>query len=156
MKIVRHAKHLLLHLEQRERHLVFGILRLYPQIPPGHFRLSKSGGTPESQSNQALLDEALAEQRAEAKKQLQRLLSEPKRCEETSSGVRIRFAEGEVDWFLQVLNDIRIGSWLRLGAPEGRVDPTGLKPELVPLFLAMELAGALQMELLGALNRPTI
>ena len=117
--------------------------------------MSKSG-TPESQSNQALLDEALAEQRAETKRQLQGLLSEPKRCEETSNGVRIRFSEGEVDWFLQVLNDIRIGSWLRLGSPEGRVDPTQLSPESVPLFLAMELAGHLQMELLGALNRPTI
>lgn len=153
MRVIRHTDKFLLHLSNREKELLFNLLELYPQIPPGHFKLSKAGEVPEPEANQRLLDEALAEQRTASRKQLRALLEDPKRFEETPSGFRLRLSEGDVDWLLQVLNDIRIGSWVRLGSPERKVDWKSLKPEKVPLIVSMEMAGHIQMELVSALAR---
>ena len=103
---------------QREKRLLPQILKLYPRVPPAHHVLSKSGRLPDREANQRLLDEALAEQRAENKKQLQALLADPRRFEHTETGARLSLSPAEVEWLLQVLNDIRVGSWILLGSPE--------------------------------------
>ena len=115
--------------------------------------LSKSGRLPDREANQRLLDEALAEQRAENKKQLQALLADPRRFEHTETGARLSLSPAEVEWLLQVLNDIRVGSWVILGSPEEK--PAELNAANAPHFLAMEMAGYFQMQLLEALGRET-
>jgi hypothetical protein len=61
------------------------------------------------------------------------------------------FTVTELDWLLQVLNDIRVGSWLRLGSP---ADPHRL--ELTKNnwddFVALEFCGFMQSVLLRSLN----
>jgi hypothetical protein len=153
MKLVRSSKtRLLFHLGQRETRLLLRILKLYPRVPPAHLQLTRSKTLPDRDANQHLLDEALAEQRAENRKHLLALLADPRRFVHIETGSRLSLPPGDIEWLLQVLNDIRIGSWVRLGSPEAK--PPKLNDATTPDFLAMEVAGYFQMRLLEALQGP--
>jgi hypothetical protein len=154
VKLVRSTKaKLVFDLGQREEQMLLRLLKLYPCVPAAHHVLSKAGQMPGAAANQQLLDEALEEQRAQNKKHLQTLLNDPGRLEHTDSGSRLSLSPAEVEWFMQVLNDIRVGSWIELGSPQGKL--TELSPAKAPHFLAMERAGYFQMQLLEALERET-
>jgi hypothetical protein len=49
-----------------------------------------------------------------------------------------------------MLNDIRVGSWVALGSPEGRVP--AVDEDTAHHLLAMEIAGFFQMNLLAAVE----
>ncbi|HVM51116.1 MAG TPA: hypothetical protein VMU04_24010 [Candidatus Acidoferrum sp.] len=151
MKLTRRpGGRLVVELGRREGNLLLLVLKQYPCLPPAHQPLSKSGLLPNQQDTQQLLDEALAEQRAECKKQLRALLADPQRFKKKTDGYRLSLSPGDAEWLLQVLNDIRVGSWVILGSPEGRVE--GLNVENAKNYWAMEMAGAFQAELVAALD----
>jgi len=131
-------------LASREKDLLLEILCLYPRIPPGHQPLSKAAGLDDS--SQRLLDEALAETRSQNKKELEALLADPKRLRQQPTGWRLALSSSEVEWLLQVLNDIRVGSWIQLGSPEAPL--TALNAKTAPHLSAMEIAGSFQMRFL--------
>lgn len=135
-------------LGRREKQALLDLLKLYPCLPAAHQPLSKGGGLPIAETGQGLLDEALAEQRQENRRRLQALLAEPGRFQEQQSGWRFSLSPAEVEWLLQVLNDIRVGSWVRLGSPESRL--RRLDEKTIPHYWAMELSGQFQIELLEA------
>ncbi len=152
MKLVRATKtRLLFQVSRRETRLLLQVLKLYPRVPSAHHVLTRSGRLPDQEANQRLLDEALAEQRAENKNHLQALLADPQRFAQNETGSRLSLSPTEVEWLLQVLNDIRVGSWVILGAPEEKL------PEVteanVADVAAMEMAGYFQMQLLEALGQ---
>ncbi|HEV2392482.1 MAG TPA: hypothetical protein VG146_08985 [Verrucomicrobiae bacterium] len=151
MKFIRTAKgRFLFQLGQRERALFLGLLGLYPRVFSAHQPLSKKGRMPNIESSQQLLDEALAEQRAENKKLLEALLADPKRWAENQAGWRLAISASEIEWLLQILNDIRVGSWVLLGSPEEPLRV--LNEQSGPQVWAMEMAGAYQMFFLHALG----
>ncbi|HVY70208.1 MAG TPA: hypothetical protein VHH73_09790, partial [Verrucomicrobiae bacterium] len=65
---------------------------------------------------------------------------------------RLDFNAEELEWLLQILNDIRVGSWVRLGAP----DLDMVKPEVTPDNLryawALDVSGCFQAALLRAIE----
>ncbi len=124
-----------------ESELLTLILRLYPIIPPAHQRLSKSSA-PVNEANQRLLDEALAEQRNENKKLVESFLADTKRFKVAEVSTQMTVTAGEMEWLLQVLNDVRVGNWILLGSPA--IDPLDLAPTNpnAPRLLAMELAAS--------------
>jgi hypothetical protein len=134
---------------QDEKALFEFLLRLYPVIPSAHQALSKSSANVDE--HQKLLDEALAEQRAENKRHVEQLLADTGRFKETESGVEMSLATGEIEWVLQVLNDVRVGHWILLGSPEThpRLDPN---TEGAAYVLAMEFASMFQVDLLDAIR----
>jgi hypothetical protein len=129
-------------------------LLLHPLIPAEHHRITRQAEAPDLDSAQKLLDEAMATQRAEHRHRLDRWLAAEGRFVPREKGeVELRLAEPDTEWFLQVLNDIRVGSWLRLGCPEEW--DHGLSEEqweLLPYYLAAELCGWLQALLLKAMT----
>jgi hypothetical protein len=141
---------LLFQLGHREERLLYRVLNLYPCMPPAHQKLSKAGKLPEPEANQRLLDDALAEHRADNKKQLQALLADRRRFEHTETGARLSLSPAQVDWVLQVLNDVRVGSWVLLGSPEQMA--VDLNETTAPHFRAMEMAGYFQAQFLQALG----
>ena len=154
MKLIRTTKtRLLFHLGHWEAHLLLEILNLYPCLPPAHQKLSQEGRLPEPEANQQLLDEALAEHRAENKKQLLALLADRRRFAPMDKGVRLSLPPTEVEWVLQVLNDIRVGSWVLLGSPDKKLVQLNQKTALH--YRAMEMAGYFQAQLLEALGGET-
>jgi hypothetical protein len=150
VKVVRAAGRFQLHFGQTEKVLLLAVLNLYPRIPSAHQPLSKSAHLPNLEANQRMLDEALAEQRAKNKKQLDQLLANPRRVRETETGLRVSLSRAEIEWLLQILNDIRVGSWIILGSPEDLRPPAN--EGSVPHYLDMEMAGYFQAELLQALE----
>jgi hypothetical protein len=138
--------HDVFHLDKHEKELFVVLLRQYPVIPPAHHRLSKSN-EPANAPNQKLLDDALAEQRKENKKLVDAFLADPQRFSETETFCRLKLAPGETEWLLQVLNDIRVGSWILAGSP-GELPRPDFTDLTTPEVWTMELAGAFQMSLL--------
>jgi hypothetical protein len=127
------------------------LLGLYPRVPPAHYRLTKNDETiPEAAAGQELLNEALAEQREQHRKLVREFLADPARCQKTSSGGRLVLKAGELEWLLQVLNDIRVGSWVRLGSPESGVPP--ITATNTHDIWAMEAAGFFESCLLEVLS----
>ena len=136
---------------KREKGLLFQILQLYPLVPPAHHQLSKSDDGKAHAENQRLLEEALAEQRRENRRRLLEMLNDPTRFRESDAGPRFTLTASEMEWLLQVLNDVRVGSWLALGEPE-ELDVPEVNQTNAPYLLAMESAGYFESALLDALG----
>jgi hypothetical protein len=139
------------HLGQREKQLLLETIKLYPLVPASHHRLSKSHNARQSDEDQRLLEEALAEQRLENRRQVLVMLTEPQRFRETKSGFELTLTPSQVEWLLQVLNDVRVGSWLALGEPEHGEEPA-VTEQNAKYLLAMELCGLFESVLLAALG----
>lgn len=135
------------HLASGEKDLLLQVLELYPQIPAAYQRVSK-GDTDEGK--QRLLDEALMETRTENKHQLQKVLSDPKRLVQQEEHWVLKLSESDLEWLLQILNDIRVGSWILLGSPESPVE--ALTVANAPHFWTLEMADYFQSRLLEALE----
>jgi len=152
VKLIRSDKRgSVFHLGKREKQLLLETLQLYPLVPASHHRLAKTGESPEDDERQRLLDEALAEHRRENRRQLQAMLNEPHRFLETESGFQFTLGAPQIEWLLQVLNDIRVGSWLALGEPEQGEEPQPNKHN-AHCFLALEVCGLFESALLAALG----
>lgn len=138
---------------KREKRLLFDLLKLYPRVPAAYQRLSKSGLGSGDEENQRLLEEALAAHREENRRQVLAMLNEPGRFIETETGVRFTLSPEQVEWLLQVLNDVRVGSWLALGSPDTEAEEKlELDEQTAPHFFAMQAAGFFEMALVEALS----
>lgn len=140
-------------LGQGEKELFALILSFYPVIPSAHQPLSKSSADA-NKAHQHLLDEALAEQRNENKKLVSAFLADGKRFEETETFCHMTVSATEMEWLLQVLNDIHVGSWILLGSPEE--EPADFLPTEpnARYFGTMNLARWFQGSLLAAMDGP--
>jgi len=138
-------------LGKREKRLLLEVLKLYPLIPSTYHKPSKSLDETEVAATQKLLQEALAERKQESKKQLQSMLNEVSRFKETKSGYRFILSPQQADWLLEVINDIRVGSWILLGQPDEKQGTTFDLTETNARYLwAMEVCGYFQFALLKA------
>jgi hypothetical protein len=152
MKLLRSDKRgFVFHLGEREKHVLLQTLQLYPLVPASHHRLARSGDSPEDEERQRLLDEALAEHRRENRRQLQAMLNETHRFQKTESGFQLHLTAAQIEWLLQVLNDIRVGSWLALGEPDQGEEPEPNKHN-AHCLLALEVCGLFESGLLAALG----
>lgn len=151
MKLLQSDKdRLIFRLSPGEKTVLLDVLKLYPRVPPAHHRLSRGEETDDDAERQRLLDEALAEQRARNKRQLQALLQRPETFQRADGGWRFTLRRGDFEWLVQVLNDVRVGSWIALGSPEQlprQFAPDGANASHVAV---MEIAGLFQMALLEA------
>lgn len=154
MKLIRTGKDTFVFaLGRREKRLLFELLKLYPLIPPSHHRLSKSTKAGDDDDNQRLLEEGLATQREENKRQVLTMLNEPARFKETESGFRFALSPPQMEWLLQVLNDVRVGSWINLGSPDTEQDEQlALTEETAPYYWVMQAAGFFEMALVEAMS----
>ena len=106
---------------------------------------------------QALLADALAEQREKNRVAAQSFLTNTARFEPNEGDWLLTLSDAEIEWFLQVLNDLRVGSWLALDSPQQDDDGSyinfeNVTAENVTDIWTMEICGALQYELLKALH----
>ena len=141
-------------ISKRDRRLLLDAFKLYPLIPISHLKLTKSGTEAQMKANQRLLEEALAEQRAENKKQVEALLHEEGRFKPAKTGFHLALNQYQAEWLLQVLNDVRVGCWLILGEPdEKKGNQVNLTTENAHHLFIMETCGYFQAILLGAIDR---
>jgi hypothetical protein len=149
------ADHRVFQISKREKRLLFEVLKLYPLIPAVQHRLSRTADEEAIAEEQRLLEEALAEQKKENKKQLLAMLNEDQRFVQAERGHRFTLSLPQMEWLLQVLNDIRVGSWLKLGCPdEKNGKPLELNENNAHYYFAMEYCLLFQAALLHALDSP--
>jgi hypothetical protein len=159
VKLVRASPEaVILNLAEIERERFAQILGLYPVLPPAYQPLSRSLPVGSAGEEQRLLDDALAEQRDALRGQIQKWLRTGNRFRQVTAGFNFTLLRADAEWLLQVLNDIRVGQWLLLGAPEEMPhadDVKTLRPELRRAWVTMELSGMFQVQILRALEADT-
>ena len=137
-------------LSKQERDCLLAIVEYYPFLELYIQPLSKTGAV--NSENQRLLEESMTEQRHARLRKLYEFLRGNPRIERDESGsFRLTLKAEEVEWLLQVLNEIRVGCWIRLGRPD--TDDLA-KRELNAADLrartTMDLCGYFQVELMEA------
>lgn len=136
-----------------EKELFFHALNLYPLVPESHHRLTKGKQMPGQRENQRLLEETIQSQRDENRKEIATWLDEPERFTRSGEDWRVQFDRDDLEWLLQVMNDIRVGSWIAVGSPEhSQEQPMETDPDSLRNLLRMEIAGSFEMYFLGAAN----
>lgn len=156
MKLLsRDDNHYVLQFTTQEKDLLLGLLPQYPKLPADHHQASKNDTI--NADVQALLADALAEQREKNRVAAQSFLTNTARFEPNEEDWLLTLTDVEIEWFLQVLNDLRVGSWLALDSPEQDDDGSYINFESVTAenvtdIWTMEICGALQYELLKALH----
>ena len=155
MKLIRADRdNLVFQISKREQRTLVEVLKFYPVMPAHHQPISKETSTAVEES-QRLLEEALSEHRRENRKQLDAMLSDAQRFREHDEGYLFTLSPAQTEWLLQVLNDVRVGSWLILGCPdEKHGKPIKLTDRNSHYLWAMEMGGYFQYELLNALESP--
>jgi hypothetical protein len=121
-------------------------------VPPAHARLSRKATLPDAEANQQLLDEAIASQRDLVRRQLVLMFEDPAKFCQHEKAAHLRLTEGEVEFLLQALNDIRVGNWIQLGSPEELPDPFETEESKAPHAWAMEAAGFFQSQILDVFD----
>jgi hypothetical protein len=136
-----------------EKALLLHLLSLYPLVPESYHRLTQDPQLPKREENQELLDDALKAQRAQNQREILALVGKPGRFAEAAGQCRAAFTRGELEWLLQVVNDVRVGCWIALGSPGYKAKKKG-RPSRASLrhTMLMELAGAFEMFFLGIIN----
>jgi hypothetical protein len=133
--------------------LLFEVLKFYPLIPPEQCQFTSAAPDPSLESARKLLEESLAEDKTKNRQALESLLSQEGKFQEDEAGYQLRLSCAEVEWLLQVLNEIRVGSWRLLGSPEPRAGKQmKLNERTAPYFWAMELCAYFEFGLLAALE----
>jgi hypothetical protein len=143
----------LFELGKREKALLLGALRHFPLVPVAHHTLSRNPVSDADAANEKLLVEAMAARQQEQKTRVQQLITAPNRFAAHGPHLRVAFSREEMEWLLQVLNDLRVGSWLILGCPdpdEGKPPPP-TEENLLYHYL-LELSGHFECVLLEALG----
>lgn len=139
-------------LEEWEGELFRDVLMRYPYMLPAPFRVSKGGGIPREEAADRLLEESLAEHRGVLKRQVTSLLEDVHAFRTDRAGWRLSLEPAKADWLLQVLNEVRVSAWMRLGSPDDldgqRGKPANPEMQLIEVtayfqsFLIESLSGA--------------
>lgn len=142
-------------LDPREKEILFQLLSRFPATHGPVSQISRFGDSEKTRESQQLLEEAMAEHRAAGRRELQRWMESPGAVRVTEKGCQLRLEPERAEWLLQILNDIRIGNWIKLGSPTDLGHPPvsqGL--EQSRLWADMETAGYFEAALLASLDRP--
>ena len=149
--VVSEGSRLILELTQRDGEVLGDLLSLYPIKASTYYRLSKQK---DPRADHKLLDQILSEKKAESKRRLATFISELKRLPAHNGKIRLHLDRVQIDWLLQVLNELRVGSWFALGSPD---EKHGEAPQITErtaaYFCALRLTDYFQSNLLQALRQ---
>ncbi len=153
MKLVRQSKagrkYLL---NENEAAGLRSLLQQFPITANVPAQISRTDADPGTVEREKLLNESLAEHRKELKQQATNLLA-AKKFKKVEKGYWLTLTLEEHEILLQILNDIRVGSWRVLGEPEDLDSETPPQSEREWVFYnLMELAGYFEAALLRALD----
>lgn len=136
-----------------EKTILMAILDMYPVLDANYHRLS----TDEKSTNKAAqewLEETMKQQRVEHRKKLDEFFANGSRFFKDCKGeLHLTLTGEQMEWMLRVLNDIRVGSWVRLGRPEmEQLRHFNLKGDKARYVASMEMSGFFEMALLSAMG----
>jgi hypothetical protein len=153
--IGRHETQFAFELSAQEKSLLCALLQLFPLTPVTHPRLDQNTKLPaaEAETNRRLLAEALSSRKAESKKWVLATLAGTDHFKPGNSGFYFTLQRPEMETLLQVLNDVRIGSWLTLGSPDTeKVQELLMDPRSALHVHRLEIAGWFEMFFLRSIR----
>jgi hypothetical protein len=137
----------------QEKSVLVMLLNLFPQVPAAHHDLSRNTELPGDAANQRLLEESLKAQKSETQQWLAKAFRASERFKPGKTGFYLAVKRPEIELLLQVLNDVRIGSWLALGSPDfEQKKKTVPNRQTAPLVYRMEVAAWFQMFFIKAIR----
>jgi len=138
-------------LSQREKVALLATLKLYPLLDPSYHQLSRNPKVTRK-ADQEWLEEAMDQQRQDHKRKLAQLFSNDRRFfKDGKDDLYLTLTGEQTEWMLRVLNEIRVGGWVRLGRPEMEAArKMNLTDAQARLFTVMELSGYFESALLEA------
>ena len=148
MKLLRRtAKGRIFRLKASELQMLLLVLSQFP-LRDQEQTISRFGDEEDLKDAQQLLNEAMAERRKEARRELKIWLHSDKRFTHTEEGEELLVLQEETDWLLQIINNVRVGAWQRLGEPEEIADAfRSATDESIRYLAIMEMAGGFQSAL---------
>ena len=136
-------------LSESEAIFIREILSAYPLVPNESRELTRFADTSELDEDTELLRTSLADLTLEHEKKLRVWVNSPDTFTEVDNRYQFKITNENRDWFLQILNDLRIGSWQQLDCPsQEELQELSVNPEIIRPLWTMELAGLLQSFLL--------
>ncbi len=167
----RDALALVFELDRRECEVLGYLLRRYPVLDPQWHQIARPEHLGALKAEQEMLTEAMTAEQSSNRRRVAIFIKErlggggDDEAELTGDGSSgkgggtrasrriVRIPREEADWLLQVINDVRVGSWVRLGCPEEAAMHTpALAAKSITDYTAMEIGGLVQSLLLEALN----
>lgn len=128
------------------------ILSDYPLVANESRRFSAFADAEEVQENTQLLQSSLREHTQTNRAKLQTWLASPKTWKPFPDRTLLSLKTEDCSWFLQILNDLRIGSWQKLNRPNPeKLHSVEFNQENAYPLLVMEVSGLLQTLILNAL-----
>ena len=137
-------------LGRREFALLLTALHEFPPKRPKPPAIT-SHGAPPNDSAQAMLEESLDEHRREHAAALRAFLESGEHIAVAGTAIHFTLPRESVEWLLQMLNDVRVGSWELLGCPNP--DEMKVTDETVMPCMLMETCAVFQMAVLAALEK---
>ena len=135
-------------LDANEASCLEGLLKRFPLTKSFPARITKSTADPKAVEREKLLNESLAEHRAGLRQKARRLLSNGKlKVHRDQWRLSVNLEEREI--LLQILNDIRVGSWRALGEPESLEPRPGASDAELFYTNLLNLAGYFEFKLLN-------
>jgi len=144
-------------LNEEEAICLRSLLDQFPITPNATVKMSRTDGSPQAATREKLLNESLAEHRKELQKQADSLMAADN-LKPQDEGWLLCLNSEKREILLQILNDIRIGSWRALGELEDLESETPYSTERERmLYNLMHAAGFFEHELLNleAAAKPT-
>jgi hypothetical protein len=145
---------------------LMSLLECFPLPSQWEVELSRSDTDGELEEDRQFLEETLEAEKLSLEGGIRRFLDSPTIFTEDEGGEDLlRLPVDQVDWFLLVLNDLRVGAWQLLGCPDAdeKSSLEALIHEEVPpdkvreiqLFIMLELAGYFQSVVLSSVMDAT-
>ncbi len=136
-------------LNQREAMCLRTLIREFPLTPAIPVKATHTESGRKAAEREQLLNESLAEHRMDLKRLGAKLLASGK-LKAGQAGWRLRLNIEEREILLQLLNDIRVGSWRALGEPEDlESKPPAPSEKEWSFHTLMQLAGYFEVKLLN-------
>ncbi len=156
MKLIRQGNGSFeLRMEEGEWTALSDLLGQYPLTPANHHSLnSKDRPDPDLKESDQWLRDSVSNHQTEREVQLKKWLSNVQ-ADHSGADVEypVKFDADRADWLIEILNDLRVGSWLSLGCPSPEeISGKTWKSSDWPTLWTMEASGMYQSILLKALS----
>ncbi len=141
-------------LGKKERRILLELLQRFPVLN-GNYQDQRSKKLKiKPAGDRHLLVETLEEFRKQTRRDLEEILNDEHRWVADSRGMRLLLTPDQLKILLQVLNDVKVGSWVRLGCPSDleSVPVPALNKEIIELTWAVNTVTVFQMVFLQALD----
>jgi hypothetical protein len=137
---------------KKARRILLELLQRYPVTTDSYQGERSTALNILPDGEEQLLAEALTQARQQIRLELKNILRNEDSWAEDPRGVRLLLTPDQLEIMLQILNDVRVGSWMRLGCPADIELMTGvqLSEATIELTWAINMATWFQVGFLKA------